>query len=756
MNRHVIDENTALLHHLLDVPQAQRVRHIPAHAGEHHLKRVVQPFEDLAQGAVDQTLAEIEHGRDCRLCVSQQNPLVPRMPAVRVGVITTLYTEAHPVQVAIMNIPDADRPRAARLTLLAHLFPRVFVSWVVCGALYLVLTQFGQVTDLLRALNDNFVRHMFAAMGFTAVTGFCLCVCLRGLAQRPLGNMPLGWAVFVTLLAGSSAPVGLALTTFCGEQSPSIGVMLGILGGVFVPNFVIAQMWWGRGSVPAQRALQLLPWVFALFTAVFYSLLFFSGPVASLGAGPIATLFICSSVLLWAVWFISARSPVLLVVLMVVIGVLASMGSYGVRNVRTLAQIDGPPLPRSAQYAAKWLQARRSEILRTSHYPVFFVTSDGGGVRSSYWTTQLLGALADDNAHFVQHTYALSGVSGGSLGVAVFAAQTADTLAVTKRGGYRATAKAVLSRDFLAAPFSQMLTRDPFESVFCLGIRWSSACSTPAFDRAVALEQEFERAWTGAMGTTRFDEPIGNLWKDAEQPTRVPALILNSTNARTGELRMVSSLSELSTLDSEQDVLARMPRGRTLRLSTATLLSARFPVISPAGELALGGQKESLVDGGYFDNSGGAGALPVFLDFMQAVRAAKLEGRVVPVAIIITNDPERSPKTFEAANCTVPKSMASSQKSSLGSLLSQPLGTLDAGRSRSAEAHRGAWTAAISAAKGESIALELFRCQEDHDFEFPLGWSLSVTAQSLIDKKVARLKADPASPYGRVLELLPN
>jgi transposase InsO family protein len=75
MNREVIHENAPLLHHLLDVAQAQRISRIPTHAGEHHLKLIVQPFEDLAQGAVDQTLAEIKHGPDCRLWLSQQNRL---------------------------------------------------------------------------------------------------------------------------------------------------------------------------------------------------------------------------------------------------------------------------------------------------------------------------------------------------------------------------------------------------------------------------------------------------------------------------------------------------------------------------------------------------------------------------------------------------------------------------------------------------------------------------------------------------------
>jgi hypothetical protein len=42
MNGGVINEHTALGHHLLDMAQAQRIRHVPAYAGEHHLQRVIR------------------------------------------------------------------------------------------------------------------------------------------------------------------------------------------------------------------------------------------------------------------------------------------------------------------------------------------------------------------------------------------------------------------------------------------------------------------------------------------------------------------------------------------------------------------------------------------------------------------------------------------------------------------------------------------------------------------------------------------
>jgi hypothetical protein len=50
MNGSVIDEHATLDHHLLDVAQAQWIRHVPAYAREHHFQRVMQPPDHRAQG----------------------------------------------------------------------------------------------------------------------------------------------------------------------------------------------------------------------------------------------------------------------------------------------------------------------------------------------------------------------------------------------------------------------------------------------------------------------------------------------------------------------------------------------------------------------------------------------------------------------------------------------------------------------------------------------------------------------------------
>lgn len=49
MDGGVINDNAALGHHFLNVPQAQRIGRVPANTREHHLQRVVHPLDHLTQ-----------------------------------------------------------------------------------------------------------------------------------------------------------------------------------------------------------------------------------------------------------------------------------------------------------------------------------------------------------------------------------------------------------------------------------------------------------------------------------------------------------------------------------------------------------------------------------------------------------------------------------------------------------------------------------------------------------------------------------
>src|SRR5262249_39717770 len=54
-------------------------------------------------------------------------------------------------------------------------------------------------------------------------------------------------------------------------------------------------------------------------------------------------------------------------------------------------------------------------------YPVYIVAAEGGGMYAGYHVASFLGRMQDFCPNFAEHTFAVSSVSGGSLGAGVFA-----------------------------------------------------------------------------------------------------------------------------------------------------------------------------------------------------------------------------------------------------------------------------------------------------------------------------------------------
>ena len=211
-------------------------------------------------------------------------------------------------------------------------------------------------------------------------------------------------------------------------------------------------------------------------------------------------------------------------------------------------------------------------------HPLFIVATEGGGIRAAYWTATVLGGIQDANPNFAPHLFAISGVSGGSLGAAVFDA----LLAEPNPGNFKDKANAILGQDFLSPTLASMLYPDFVQRFLPFPI--------PYFNRARALEMGWEKAWRETMGNNRFAESFVDLWKPGAREW-MPALFFNGTSVEKGK-RIVTANLRLTTvfLDAEDtaDKLAQhsLPATKAacnVPLSTAALLSARFTYVSPAG-----------------------------------------------------------------------------------------------------------------------------------------------------------------------------
>jgi hypothetical protein len=353
-----------------------------------------------------------------------------------------------------------------------------------------------------------------------------------------------------------------------------------------------------------------------------------------------------------------------------------------------------------------------------SRIPVFIVAAEGGGIRAAYWTGSVLGHLQHIQPTFAENTFAISGVSGGSLGATTFVATIADPVA---RDRVSEKTRAMLSQDFLAPLLGRMLFSDLIQQFVPVPV---------VRDRARGIEEAWERSWSSnaiAFGKTDaklakpdlFARPFCTLWQQSpDAAVKIPNLFLNGTVVETGRRAVVSNLDVSDSLDDAEDALEMT--GGEPRVSAAVHLSARFTYVSPAGLIRPYGKPRGawrhIVDGGYFENSGCTTASEILeLVKRQIDGNAEWRDRFIPIVILINHETTRLERDGNA-------------ETFLGEFFSPVRAML-----KTREAHAVTATeeivGRIGAMNGWAIVYQLPHLP----VPAPLGWSLSTLVAHEID-----------------------
>lgn len=204
---------------------------------------------------------------------------------------------------------------------------------------------------------------------------------------------------------------------------------------------------------------------------------------------------------------------------------------------------------------------------------IVFVAAAGGGVRASYWTSLIL-ARATYSAPSLRHQMFLaSGVSGGSLGLAVYRALLTGPHAGCV--SLEQCASAFHRHDFLAGILGATLTSSAFNALLPVNL-------FPP--RSHALEKAWEAAWrktvnggSGTRNTNEFADPFEDLWRSPG-----PSLVLNATSSTGGDRIAISNLST-DWLHTRGPCKANIAEHLRLPLSAAVNASARFPLLEDWG-----------------------------------------------------------------------------------------------------------------------------------------------------------------------------
>lgn len=377
-----------------------------------------------------------------------------------------------------------------------------------------------------------------------------------------------------------------------------------------------------------------------------------------------------------------------------------------------------PPLrERLDARLTRWLERAHHDAPGEARHAMYLVATEGGGIRAAYWTAGVLGRLDEESrGEFSRRLFAVSGVSGGALGAATFAAKIAD-------GAPHAEARDFLGRDLLAPVLGALLFPDLLQR----------ALPPPVLpDRARALEESWEAAWRETArhdGAARMAQPFLALASTAAPGASVPVLLLNATRVESGT-RVVFTDVEPDRPFSEvfHDALDGFELARSdLPLSSVAHLAARFPYVSPAATFEGG----HVVDGGYFDNSGAATLHELLARVLALARERDPGHEIEPIVLVVTNGESQDAKP------------------ALLSELASPIQALL--RSRTARSVHA--VSELRRRVGDARCLQLGL--RERDVPLPLGWMASELARGRMDDDLAGVgwaSGGPTCNGGRVGE----
>jgi hypothetical protein len=373
--------------------------------------------------------------------------------------------------------------------------------------------------------------------------------------------------------------------------------------------------------------------------AIVWDITLFNSISVAYHVGPLAVVLLAFGILAGLANIIAHQSMrkginFFLILLLLAIGI-GSLKKVGDPYQVELTQATSPNVysqrPTLESYLKNWTTVHANAINAVDTFPVYFVLADGGASRSGYWVASVLAAWQDEsikqNDPFSDHLLCLSGASGGSVGNATFY----GLLKFPPKNDYLNPAQDFLSQDFLTYSIAHYLGPDLARHFINL----------PTADRAAAISHTFDY-WGEQYLSNAFSQNVDAL---LDSTGRLPMLFINVTSVQEGTPSIISSI-RLNGVSDRLDILSIVDNNKSnLSFSTATMLGARFPYISPAGII----DEHAFVDGGYFDNSG-AGMVHEVLQAIKKLTETtkddtlrsllqKLKVRIVH----ITNSPKSEP-----------------------------------------------------------------------------------------------------------------
>lgn len=580
---------------------------------------------------------------------------------------------------------------------------------------------------------------------------------LKVWTPRLLGAGPFLWAALAVVRAHTPHQelawilLALALVMVSG-----LWVRRSVLHAIGVEAGPRVSLWFRVGSLAGAAALM------ALFTLAPV------GPAQALGAVGVVYLGLAGITAVLAQALNASRESRLPIFGGLLI--LACVLSFFVDNHeigrRAFGRSHAPPLS-SAELAAlpsvedalkDWCARQPSQCKDPkAPTPIVFVAAQGGASRAGYWAADVLGQLQSDSqaqGRFSDHVFAISSVSGGSVGSLAYLSALHDEPNLA-HDAFRQSIADASGRDFLSPAIAGLLFPDLLQ-------RFLPFAVLP--DRAETLERGFEQGWAAhcspgvrCADPDLWSKPLLSLW--SHNAGWVPALLINGARQEDGR-RIITSNLKIDPHVFPDAVDFHALTGRDVDISTAVTNGARFPLVSPGGTLtdAAHATFGHLLDGGYFDGGGVATVADLATEVMRVARQDQYA--LHPIFIELDNGadtPVCSAELVRDPNA----SLAALAPSKSDNLLIDILGPLD-GLSQARGAH------GLAAAQALSFSVErgdFFGGQPNHDYylihlcdgtgrKVPMDWALSAEARTTADNALTAAADKPCDVAGQLAAII--
>ncbi|QNJ99019.1 hypothetical protein [Constantimarinum furrinae] len=232
---------------------------------------------------------------------------------------------------------------------------------------------------------------------------------------------------------------------------------------------------------------------------------------------------------------------------------------------------------------------------------LFFIASHGGGLKANVWTLNVLNSLqGKTEGKLLNQTIAISGASGGSLGLALYTGlykeNGTDTNTIQQKIDH------LSKQNYTSVDLTLTFGLDTYRKLWPFSQR--IGLKDRPYYAMLKYQNNIEKKQSKTLSTVSFRD----YWKSAfTKHGYFPSLIMNTAGIK-GNRGILWSVKQddFDAIFPYAENLADLDNDKTIPFYQAVSTTNRFPVFSPAAKIPGYGH---FIDAGAIDNSGLLGCL---------------------------------------------------------------------------------------------------------------------------------------------------